>query len=146
MVNSQVHLELHFTLKENAENIDRMLIRAWEYARPAEDGSSKYVFTPEFQIFHVIAHMSHHFLHVHLGIRPFLDLWLLKNKTEYDETVVKAMCSECGILKFYEECFNLAEVWLGRGEHTETTRILEEFCLEASSVPPISKMLAGRER
>lgn len=146
MINSQVHLELHFTLKENAENIDRMQIRAWEYARPAEDGSSKYVFTPEFQIFHVIAHMSHHFLHGGLGIRPFLDLWLLKNKTEYDETVVKAMCSECGILKFYEECCDFAEVWLGSGVHTETTRMLEEFCLSGGVFGSAKFKNAGRQR
>ena len=128
MVNSRVHLELHFNLKESMENIDQLLIKAWDYASPTGGGSCC-AFTPEFQIFHVIAHMSYHFLHGGLGIRPFLDLWLLKHKTKYDETAVRDMCAECSILTFYEECCHLSEVWLGDAEHTETTKMLESYCL-----------------
>ena len=146
MVNTQVHLELHFTIKENAENIDQLLSQAWEYASPAGDGSSRYDFTPEFQVFYVVAHMCHHFLHGGLGIRPFLDLWLLKNRTEYDETMVRTLCSESGILKFYEECCNLAEVWLGDGEHTETTKLLEKFCLTGGVFGSAQFKNAGRQR
>ena len=146
MVNYHVHLELHFTIKENEENIDRLLSQAWVYSKPADDGSSRYDFTPEFQLFHVIAHMSHHFLHGGLGIRPFIDLWLIKNKTGYDEDAVRAMCSECGILKFYEESCNLAEVWLGTGEYTETTKILEGFCLYGGVFGSAHFRNAGRQR
>lgn len=127
MLNKSVHLELHFSIKENDENLDRVLSRAWEYAIHAE--GSRYAFTPEFQLFHVVAHMSYHFLHGGLGIRPFLDLWLLRNKTEFDEGKVKDLCQQCGILKFYEECCKLTDVWLGAAEHTETTEMLEDFCL-----------------
>ena len=128
MVDNNTHLELHFSIKENSENIDRLLVKAWDYAEPSGDGC-RYQFTPEFQIFHVIAHMSYHFLHGGLGIRPFLDLWLLRNKTHFDEQMVRQMCSECGILTFYEECCTLSEVWLGGAEHTKITRTLESFCL-----------------
>ena len=127
MLNSSVHLELHFSLKENAENIDKILSRAWEYAEPTE--SSRYEFTPEFQIFYVVAHMSYHFLHGGLGIRPFLDLWLLRTKTAYDENKVQELCEQCGIRTFYEESCNLIGVWLEDHEHTETTEMIEKFCL-----------------
>ena len=128
MVNSQVHLELHFSIKEHLENIDKMLSKAWDYAVPAGEGS-RYAFTPEYQIFHVTAHMYYHFLDGGLGIRPFLDLWLLRNKTQFAEETVREMCSACGILKFYKECCRLSEVWLGETEHTETSAMLEKFCL-----------------
>ena len=127
MLNQSVHLELHFSIKEFTANIDKILSRAWEYAEPEE--GSRYTFTPEFQVFYVIAHMSYHFLHGGLGIRPFLDLWLLRNKTIYDENVVKDLCQQCSILTFYEECCNLVNVWMENGEHTETTKMLEKFCL-----------------
>ena len=81
MVNSQVHLELHFSILENMENIDRQLSRVWEYVVPAE--GSRYKLTPEYQIFHIVAHMSYHMVHGGLGIRPFLDLWLLRKKNTY---------------------------------------------------------------
>ena len=128
LLNATIHLELHFSIKENMESIDELLKKAWDFTSPSGNGQ-QYDFTPEYQIFHVITHMLYHFLHGGIGIRPFLDLWLLRHKTEYDENIVRAMCSECGILLFYEECCRLAEVWMGREEETETSRMLEEFCL-----------------
>ena len=79
MTNSRVVLGLHFSIKENMENIDRLLSKAWDYTEPTGEGY-RYSFTPEYQVFHVIAHMSYHLVHGGLGIRPFLDLWLLKNR------------------------------------------------------------------
>ena len=32
MLNGSFHLELYFSIKENEENLDRLLVRAWEYA------------------------------------------------------------------------------------------------------------------
>ena len=146
LANSNVHIELHFSLKENVENIDRLLKHAWEYATPVGDGCSRYTFTPEFLIFHEIAHMSYHFINGGLGIRPILDLWLLRNKTDFDETTVRQMCSSCGIIKFYDECCNLSEVWLGSGEHTETTKLLEAFCLSGGVYGSAKFRNAGRQR
>ena len=68
MANSSVHLELHFHIKENAENIDRLLSRAWDYAVATGEGS-RYAFTPEYQVFYILAHMCQHFLHGGLGIK-----------------------------------------------------------------------------
>ena len=144
MVNPNIHLELHFSIQENMENIDRLLKRVWEYTEP--DQGSRYKLTPEFQVFHVIAHMSYHFLHGGLGIRPFIDLWLLKNRTTYNEEKVRAMCSECSILNFYEECCKLSKVWLESVEHTETTAVFEEFCLSGGVFGSAQFKSAGRQR
>ena len=144
LMNDFVHLELHFSIKENSEDIDKLLSRAWEYAIPTDNGS-RYVFTPEFQMFHVISHMKHHFIHGGLGVRPFLDLWLLRNKTDYDEDIVRNMCSECGILKFYEECCTLSEVWLEQKAYTETSKLFEDFCLSGELFGSAQFKNAGRQ-
>ena len=144
MVSARVHLELHFTLKENMESVDRILGRAWEYTEPSE--GSRAVFQPDFHVFYLIAHMVKHFLNGGLGIRPILDLWLLRTKTSYDEVTVCRMCSECGILKFYRECCALSEAWLAKAEHTETTKLLEEFCLSGGVFGSDKFMNAGRQR
>ena len=127
--NPKVHLELHFSIKENMENIDKLLSKAWDYAI-AQPGTNQFVFSAEFQIFHVIAHMSYHFVHGGLGIRPYLDLWLLRNNTTYDEATVRKMCEECGILRFYEECCRLSDVWLLNAEPSSVTKSLEQYSLE----------------
>ena len=133
MTLSDVSLELHFSLKEDVEGIDRILSEAWDHAA-LKSGSEQYVFSPEFQIFHVIAHMSYHFIRSGFGIRSYLDLWLLKHRTRFDENSVRDMCERAGILKFYEQCSRLSEVWLGKEEHSETTRALERFSFEGGAL------------
>ena len=131
MLGKQICLELHFSVKENMEQLDKLLSRVWEFSKPTEDGCCC-VLTPEFQVFHVLAHMSYHMVHGGLGIRPFLDLWLLREKTDYDETALRDMCSVCGILQFYEVACELLNVWMNGANHSETTRVLQQFCLSGS--------------
>ena len=140
-----IHLELHFSLLENVGSLDRLLKEAWKYAVPTGDGS-RYDFTPEYQLFYVMAHMSHHFLIGGLGIRPFLDLWLLRTGTEFDEEEVRRMCAECGILTFYTECSHLSRVWLEGEKHTEATALLEEVSLSGGVFGSRKFKNAGRQR
>lgn len=145
MLGPEILLELHFTLKENAENLDRLLNRAWEYSVPAEEGY-RYDFIPEYQMFHVISHMEHHFLHGGLGIRPFIDLWLLKKKTVFNEQTVRELCDECGILTFYEESCRLARVWFENDSHTETSKMFESICLSGGALGSHKFKNAVRQR
>ena len=129
MVSDLIHLELHFSIQEDMENIDRLLTAAWEYARPTGEGAC-HAFTPEYQLFHVVAHMCYHMVHGGLGIRPFLDLWLLWEKTEFDEENLRAMCETCGLLTFYEKCLALCESWFGGQPLAADLADFETYCLE----------------
>lgn len=145
MIGSRTHLELHFSIKENDEKLDRMLVKAWDYAEPSGEGCL-YKFTPEYQVFHIVAHMSYHFLHGGLGIRPLLDLWLLRKKTQYDETLVEELLSQCDLVKFYKECCYLSDVWMEEKEHTQTSRLFEDFCLSGSVFGNSEFRIAGAQR
>lgn len=129
MLSDYFHLELHFSLKENSEEIDSLLSKVWKYAIPIGKGSQN-VLTPEYQIFHVVAHMSYHFLHSGLGVRPFIDLWLLRNKTSYNEEKIRMMCESCGILKFYEVCSELATCWMEDRPIEGMIQEFEQYCLQ----------------
>jgi len=144
MVNSQAHLELHFSILENMENIDKFLSRVWDYAVP--DDVSRYRLTPEFQIFHIVAHMSYHMVHGGLGIRPFLDLWLLRTKTEYYEETVRQMCSDCSILTFYEKCCDLVDSWMTGKQAPEELAKLEEYVLIGGVFGNKENALASKQR
>jgi len=126
MQNSSVHLELHFSIKEGIDSIDQMLEKAWIYVRNTESGN---VFTPEFQIFHILAHMSYHLKKTGLGIRPFLDLWLLKERTVFSENEFRDMCDKSGLLTFYEKSCELLDSWMKAKEYTPEAKALEQFCL-----------------
>ena len=144
MINSQAHLELHFSILENMENIDKFLSRVWDYAVP--DDVSRYRLTPEFQIFHIVAHMSYHMVHGGLGIRPFLDLWLLRTKTEYYEETVRQMCSDCSILTFYEKCCDLVDSWMTGKQAPEELAKLEEYVLIGGVFGNKENALASKQR
>lgn len=145
MFGNQISLELHFSIKENMENIDTLLSRVWDYAQPTGNGQL-YKLTPEYQIFHIIAHMSYHMVHGGLGIRPFLDLWLLQNNIAYDKSILNEMCKSCGILKFYEACCEILDVWMNAKEHTETTEMLELYCLRGGAFGSIQINAAAKQR
>lgn len=125
---SDMHLELHYNIKEVKENLDGLLGRAWEFT--VLKNGYEYAFTGEFFLFHILAHASYHFLGGGCGIRLFIDLFLLKRSLSYDADKLSAMLSEAGIKKFAEEAEKLSEVWFGGEEHTETTRKMEEYVLQ----------------
>ena len=74
---SCTHLELHFSILEDTEQI-QVLSQVWAHSSPVpgSDGS-EYEQSPEFFLFHLIAHMAYHFVHGGCGIPHFLDLFLL---------------------------------------------------------------------
>ena len=144
LVNLVVHLELHFSIKENMENIDKLLSRVWDYA--VLESGSRYKLTPEFQLFHVIAHMSYHMVHGGLGIRPFMDLWLLRTKTIYDEKVVQQMCADCSILTFYEKCCKLVNAWMAGEQVPDELEMLENYALNGGVFGNRENALASKQR
>lgn len=124
---SGIHLELHYNLKESKENIDGILGRAWEFALPKN--CYEYAFTGEFFLYHVLAHASYHFTGGGCGIRPLIDLFLLKKRLPYDADKLSAMLTEAGIKRFAEEAEKLSEIWFGEGEHDSVTQAMEKFVL-----------------
>lgn len=122
-----VHLELHFSICENEPSLDRVLSRCWDYA--VADGGYRHRFTPEFFMLHHMAHLSYHFLYGGCGLRPVMDLWLLRRKLSFDETKYRQLLDECGIGRFADCLGQLSEVWFDGAEHTELTRQMEAYIL-----------------
>lgn len=129
MLNSDVHLELHFSVRVHMNDSNELLDRVWDYSKPSGEGSC-YVMSPEFLMFHVVAHMARHLINGGLGFRPYIDLWLLKTKTEFDEAELRSMLASCNLLQFYENSCHLVDVWFAGAEHTDTTRKLEDLCFQ----------------
>ena len=122
-----VHLELHHSIKENEPNIDLLLSECWDYATALE--GYEYEFANEFFFFHQFAHMSYHFLQGGCGVRPFLDIYLLGKKLDFERDKLDEMLVKTGIKKFCDAAKSLSEVWFGNGEHTEVTRRMEQFVI-----------------
>lgn len=126
---SGIHLELHFNIKECMDHIDRLLTRVWDYSAKVEGKAFEYEQSKEYLIFHMLAHMSYHFVVGGCGIRPFMDFYLLKTKMGYDDDMVRMFCRECEIETFYDRVLDLTNAWFGDGLHTPTTKSMEAYLL-----------------
>ena len=127
---SGVNLELHFSILEDMPSIDKLLSKAWEHTVFCGEGTTKKKFTPEYFVFHHIAHMSYHILGGGCGIRPFLDLFFINSKMEYDRDRVLSLCRECSLEKLFCTAEEISHVWFGDMEHTPLTARLEEYILD----------------
>ena len=140
------HLELHFTLEENKDHLDRVLSKSWDYCSPIEEGRSEHHQSPEFFIFHHIVHMALHFLGGGCGIRPLADLYLLRKKMPYEESIVLDLCSKCGMSTFYTQAKALSDVWFGHQLHNSTTQKMEVFILHGGVYGMIDNAVAIRQK
>ena len=124
-----VHLELHFNLKETRDKIDKLLVKAWEYAYRRDENSYEYLFTNEFFIYHQLAHASYHFVGGGCGIRPFIDVFLLEKHLKYDKNKLDELLTEGGIKIFSDDFYHLSKVGFAGEKHSEITEKMEIFLL-----------------
>ena len=124
---SEVHLELHFSVCEDNETLDRVLKKAWDYAERREN-SYRFDFTAEYFLFYIIAHASYHFLSGGgCGIKPLIDLWLLQKALNYDKEELNVLLKAGGIDKFYSYIKNLINIWFENGKEDDFSEKLTEY-------------------
>lgn len=122
-----VHLELHFNICEDMEDIDALLKRVWEYVEPVSE--YEYQENPEFFAYHHIAHMKYHFINGGCGIRTFLDLYIMRKVGFYDEAKLIELLETVGLTSFYHAILHVIAVWFEGDPHTELTKKCEEYIL-----------------
>lgn len=118
-----VHLELHHNVMERRPKADTLLVTIWEHT---VSKGYQHVEKPDFFLFHHVAHMAYHFMQGGCGIRTVIDLWLLRQNANMDESAVRALCEEAGLLTFYEVMCHLAERWFG-DRVAEVPATVEQF-------------------
>lgn len=129
---SGVHLELHFTIEEHTETLDRVLKRSWDYAEPTGEGSFCYRFQNAFLVFYSVAHAAYHFNGGGCGVRPLIDQYLLEQKVTYDRALYESLIAEANLTTFEKQFTRLWRVWFTGEEHDDLTRRMETYLLSAN--------------
>ena len=93
----------------------------------------EYAESPEFFLFHHIAHMAYHFIHGGCGIRSFIDLWIFENKIDIDDEKYRALLKQANLEKFEKYAFDLMHYWLDNGEPNEQILMMEHYILTGST-------------
>lgn len=139
---AKTHIELHHTLKDENEAINKVLSGVWERSAPVAQASFCYEMSDEMFYFYHIAHMAKHFVNGGCGIRPFIDIWVLNNNCEFDKQKRYALLDEAGLLPFAKAAEKLSEVWLGNEPHTSLSEQLEQFILSGGTYGTVANRVA----
>ena len=127
-----VHIEVHYDLVEDgrANSAAEVLKRAWNVVVKHDGCNYQYEMPDEMFYFYHIAHMAKHFVGTGgCGIRPFLDIWFLNHRIDFNRENREKLLSDGGLGVFAKQAELLSEVWFGNAEHTEITRQMEEYIL-----------------
>lgn len=125
----KTHLELHFDLFESEdEELNSVLSRIWDMAHAAENSYRYELDADMFAAYH-IAHMAKHFSSGGCGARPFIDLWIIKNKMGYSKKNVTEILSECSLSYFGEQAMLLSDIWMDGADYTDVTLRMEKYIL-----------------
>lgn len=117
------HLELHFNICENIPRIDNTLSQVWKHT--VKISEYEYHETGAFFLFHTVAHLLYHFVRGGCSLKQFLDIWLLRQKGEYDEKELKQLLSSSKLERFYETICDVSDIWFEEKEQTELSRLIE---------------------
>lgn len=142
-------VELHFKLIENSRSkaSAKVLKSVWKHAAPVEDGKYMYVLDDAMFYFYHIAHMAKHFVRGGCGIRPFIDLWLMENSQTYNTPETQLLLKQGKLTEFAGSVSDLSKVWFGEKEHTEATKLMQDFVLEGGCFGSHeTRMAAGNNR
>lgn len=139
---SNVHVELHFKLLDSDFKQVKDLIDIWSGDEISLLSDSEYQMSKELFLLYHIYHMAKHFVRGGCGIKPFIDLWIIKNKVGFDEEKAQKMLQESGLLAFFERSTDLMNVWFEGKEHSEITQEMENFILQGGVYGTLEQHLA----
>lgn len=128
---SGMTIELHYSLISDGAipKSNEILDSVWSNIDDKSSVGYKKAITGEFFVFYHIVHMAKHFLNGGCGIRPFVDLFLINKKMEYDHSALQELLKTAELEKFYDAVCSLVKVWFEGEEHSHITNEIEQFVL-----------------
>ncbi|MBO5927219.1 MAG: nucleotidyltransferase family protein [Clostridia bacterium] len=124
---SGVLVELHFTLSENVKNLDAITKNYLNYIEKKSGEDYSYKFKNEFLISYLVVHTAYHFYNGGAGLKPFIDLYLLKRGLSYNEEEVLSILKNGNLTVFYKRVFDLIDVWFNGKAYNDIAIEMEKF-------------------
>lgn len=146
ILQSGVHLELHYGLIESGRigSAEKILEDVWSYAN-AKPGTYEYVLCDEMYYYYHLAHMAKHVENGGCGVRPFIDLWILNHKVEFNKESRENLIRDGGLYKFAVTAENLSEYWFGNEQPSELLLDFEEYIISSGTYGNIENHSAVKQ-
>ncbi len=138
-----VHLELHFNIKENMDNLDAVLDNAWEYTQPNKE--SQYEFKKEFFVFYMYAHMAYHFLGGGCGIRSLMDIWIMEHKMDATYQIAEDLLKKAGIYKFATRMSDISNKCFAENTLDDSSQLILKYIYDGGVYGKVENNLAVKK-
>lgn len=130
VTDSGTTVEFHYDLVEDGriEDFEKPLKDVWQNAE-SKDGTSEYRLNDETFYYYHLAHMAKHLAVGGCGLRPFIDLWLLR-KDNGNEIKREATLKNGGLSVFHKECVSLVDCFFNGKEWTTLDETFANYILD----------------
>ena len=140
---SELHVEIHFALCDENDKRTLSLGDPWANAHIKEGTDFEYEMTNEFFYAYAMAHAAKHFYVGGCGIRPFMDMVVMRSKMPCDEDKLKALYEKAGLTAFAAHAEALCDFWFFGAEADETLLFMEEYLLEGGAFGTVEGYVAS---
>lgn len=136
-----IHLELHF-YDEADDGEGAVFQQIWDHVSPAEGCRFRMETEWEFFFVHHVMHMAKHFSHGGCGIRPFIDLAVMRKKIPMNSEKKREYLKAFSLSTFAEHAELLSRVWFENEVHSPLTLQMQEYLFGAGVYGSISNQVA----
>lgn len=140
---SELHVEIHFALCDENDKRTLALGSPWENATLKEGSLYEYEMTNEFFYAYAMAHAAKHFYVGGCGIRPFMDMVVMRNKMPCDKEKLKNLYEKSGLTAFAAYAEQLCDYWFFGAEADETILSMEEYLLAGGAFGTVEGYVAS---
>lgn len=145
---SGVHLELHFLLveKNRISRAEEPLADVWQNACPVAKDSFEYRMEPALFYYYHIAHTAKHVASGGCGIRPILDLALIRRRLPVNEERTQAWLTAGGLATFARTCLELTDSWFGDQPYTPLAHQLATYITRGGVYGSVHNRIAAQKK
>ena len=124
---TNVHLELHYTLIEDENNINLTKILSSVWDNVIETSPYHYEIKDDLFYFYIISHIAKHVKWGGCGVRAFIDVFVLNNKLEFSKKDREDLLIKGGLLTFSKAVLKLSNAWMLDEEKDQLSLDLEKL-------------------
>lgn len=130
-----LHLELHWNIVSPINRVYYKYFQSgWQFARKENNDSRKYEMAPEDNLVYLFTHFANHYRYGGIGIRHLTDFYIFIMKNSgLDNKKIESALSEMGLLQFYKNVLNTADVWFNGKNSTEITDFITDKIFSSGS-------------
>lgn len=140
---SELHVEIHFALCDENDKRTLALGSPWESASLKDGSDYEYEMTNEFFYAYAMAHAAKHFYVGGCGIRPFMDMVVMRNAMPCDKETLEKLYEKTGLTAFAEYAEKLCDYWFFGADSDETILFMEEYLLAGGAYGTLEGYVAS---